>query len=222
MREIVRLSKAEGRRYCEGTPIWSKAKKVILHHTWSPNSRAYTGPETVRAIQRYHVEERGWKDIGYHLLIAPNGDTYPGRPMTEYGAHCKGQNEHIGVAAIANFDEEAPAGWGGIWQLCECLSILLNRIKVGSAGLHFHREYADKSCPGRNLQLDALRARISTSTGANSVRVVGPDGATIICNARIETNWVVRVDLRPFAEALGYVLDASQWPTVTVRKEGQV
>ena len=217
MREIVRLSKLEGKRYCLETAIWSKAKKVILHHTWSPNSSQYTGPETVRAIQRYHVEERGWKDIGYHLLIAPNGDTYPGRPMTEYGAHCTGQNEHIGVACIANFDEEDPYAWGGIDQLRECLSILLSRMKVGVQGLHFHTEYAaDKSCPGKRMRL-SMRVEL-LSRNQNGVKVVGPDGTTISCNARLENNAVVRVDLRQFAEELGYVVDASKWPVILIRR----
>lgn len=59
----------------------------------------------VATIRRWHVA-RGWKDVGYHFVIKPDGEIEVGRMLDEIGAHCKGYNETsigtclIGVAAF--------------------------------------------------------------------------------------------------------------------------
>lgn len=54
----------------------------------------------VKSIRHYHVS-KGWKDIGYHFIIRPDGVIEQGRPLEQMGAHCKDQNKFsIGTCLI--------------------------------------------------------------------------------------------------------------------------
>ena len=55
----------------------------------------------VNEIRRWHVEDNGWSDIGYHYVIRRNGDVEIGRPLDRSGAHTKGYNANsIGVCLV--------------------------------------------------------------------------------------------------------------------------
>lgn len=44
----------------------------------------------VRQIQTFHIESRGWFDIGYNFLIGGDGAAYEGRGWKTEGAHTLG------------------------------------------------------------------------------------------------------------------------------------
>ncbi len=46
----------------------------------------------VRGIQNFHIDDRGWADIGYHFLVGENGKVYEGRGWDRQGAHSPGFN----------------------------------------------------------------------------------------------------------------------------------
>lgn len=48
-------------------------------------------------IRRWHVEDNGWSDIGYHQVIRRNGVIELGRPLHLTGSHARGYN-HDSVA----------------------------------------------------------------------------------------------------------------------------
>lgn len=77
---------------------------------------------TLEGVRRFHVQERGWDDIGYHFLIT-NGDpgrqrhdgvdrspekagdglSWAGRPLGIQGAHVRGHNEgNVGVCMVGH------------------------------------------------------------------------------------------------------------------------
>lgn len=60
--------------------------------TTPAEERARRNREAMEAIRRDHVERRGWRDIGYHAVTFPDGETLPGRPAGEIGAHVRGFN----------------------------------------------------------------------------------------------------------------------------------
>lgn len=69
-------------------------KLVVLHCSDSDN----VAHDNVKTIKKWHVEERGWSDIGYHFVITRDGQVYPGRPLDKQGAHAKGHNKYsIGI-----------------------------------------------------------------------------------------------------------------------------
>jgi len=50
------------------------------------------GPVDIETIRRWHVEERGWLDVGYHVYIRRNGVIEIGRDFGASGAHAAGYN----------------------------------------------------------------------------------------------------------------------------------
>ena len=52
-------------------------------------------------IRNWHVNERGWRDIGYHKVIKRNGDVEDGRDVRDSGAHAAGYNsKSVGVCMV--------------------------------------------------------------------------------------------------------------------------
>ena len=50
--------------------------RIILHCSATPEGRDV--PASV--IRRWHIEDRGWSDIGYHFVIRLDGTVEAGRP----------------------------------------------------------------------------------------------------------------------------------------------
>jgi N-acetylmuramoyl-L-alanine amidase len=70
-------------------------KSVILHCTATTLDKVLT----VKEVRRWHVQGRGWSDIGYHFLIHQDGTIERGRHIDKVGAHTWGNNYgSIGVA----------------------------------------------------------------------------------------------------------------------------
>ena len=72
---------------------------------------SFTKPEQdwgVNEIRRIHVEEKGWRDIGYHVVIRRDGTMEHGRDFSEPGAHARGYNKRsLGVCLIGGM---SPSG----------------------------------------------------------------------------------------------------------------
>ena len=78
-----------------------KIDTLIVHCTatraaWWADRRPQ---EKVDEVRSWHVEKRGWSDIGYHYLIDRDGTVVEGRPIEKTGAHAKGYNKtSVGIA----------------------------------------------------------------------------------------------------------------------------
>jgi hypothetical protein len=109
----------------QGTPEFAPITKLIVHHTDTSNGDSDPAA-TVRAIYVFHVQVRGWNDIGYNFLVDAQGRVYEGRYARDYlpgethngesvqgdgviGAHAIGANTgSVGVALLGTFDSVAP------------------------------------------------------------------------------------------------------------------
>ncbi|MFE4826789.1 N-acetylmuramoyl-L-alanine amidase [Streptomyces sp. NPDC056672] len=91
-----------------------KIKAVVVHHTAESNT--YTcaqGPAVVRGIYAYHVQQLGWKDVGYNFLVDKCGTIYEGRKggvdRPVMGAHAYGFNaETTGISVLGTYTDTAP------------------------------------------------------------------------------------------------------------------
>ena len=73
-----------------------KANEIIVHCSATKEYKDYD----VEDIRKWH-KERGFKDIGYHFVITRDGIIQRGRPMSQFGAHCRGHNKNsIGICLI--------------------------------------------------------------------------------------------------------------------------
>ncbi|EPX78509.1 hypothetical protein Salmuc_03620 [Salipiger mucosus DSM 16094] len=66
--------------------------KIIVHAsaTQADWMDGYPTGTKMAEIRRWHVEDRGWSDIGYHFLIDRDGTVARGRPLERIGAHFPG------------------------------------------------------------------------------------------------------------------------------------
>lgn len=143
-------------------PVTRPVTSVIVHHTERPTGAQYAGMPTIQAVRRYHVEERGWSDNGYHIMVGPPGDIFLCRPLELEGAHTLGQNAHsVGLSYVADFDTEAPAAHAGLAVGQRLVAAMLGRWSLGLEAIRFHREFAVKSCPGWTLELEEYRREVA-------------------------------------------------------------
>lgn len=64
----------------------------------------------VAEIRKWHVEQRKFKDIGYHFLIHLDGTIERGRPWDQPGAHAKGYNNNsVGICYVGGLDSKGKA-----------------------------------------------------------------------------------------------------------------
>lgn len=132
---------------------------IILHHSLTEDGIAVNW----QAIRRYHTETLGWNDIGYHFgveFIHRGHEVLVGRPLDMTGAHTIGMNDRgIGVCVVGNYDVQYPRE-EMLSRLVPLLRVLCGIFKIPPENIMGHRDYAEKSCPGKNFDLNIIRARL--------------------------------------------------------------
>jgi len=120
--------------------------KIIVHCTATPEGRDVSVDE----IRRWHVDERGWSDIGYHWIITLSGAIEKGRPESRSGAHAKGFNKNsIGVCYVGGVDATMKPKDTRTEGQKETLRCLLEdlRERYPNAEIIGHRDVSSKACP---------------------------------------------------------------------------
>ena len=98
----------------QSAPSYGTIKTGFVHHTVNANDYSRDDvPKLMRSIYAYHVEARGWRDIGYNFLVDRFGRIWEGRwggvDKAVVGAHTLGYNEvGFAMSAIGNFEEVQP------------------------------------------------------------------------------------------------------------------
>ena len=130
-----------------------KINEIIIHCTATPEGRDVM----VEELRRWH-KARGFADVGYHYVIARDGEVKAGRKEETMGAHCSGRNAHsIGVCYVGGLDKSGKAKDTRteaqkasmaelVRQLCARYSLDIQK------DVHGHREYAAKACPSFDVR----------------------------------------------------------------------
>jgi len=72
--------------------------KIIIHCSATKNFMHVPA----KTIKKWHMD-KGWSDIGYHIVIQPDGEVELGRPLNVIGAHTRGFNrDSIGICMVGN------------------------------------------------------------------------------------------------------------------------
>ena len=172
----------------------SSVRAVVVHHTAGSNDYSQADvPRRIRADYAYHVQARGWSDLGYNLVVDRFGGIWEGRAggigRAVIGAHAAGFNTGtLGVSLLGDMTKAQPtaatvramgrvaAYAAATWRFDPTGSVVLTskgsprygsgtRVRLGR--VHGHRDTGRTACPG------ALYDRLGTiRTGA--ARLLGP------------------------------------------------
>ena len=91
---------------------------------------------------------RGWNNIGYGYLVAPDGTVYEGRGFEIVAAHSPGKNHEPSVALIGDYSTRPPTE-------AQHRAVYALKALLDAGDLRGHRENTATSCPG-----DAAMAKI--------------------------------------------------------------
>ena len=122
-----------------------KVNKIIIHCTATPEGRDVSIDE----VRRWHVEERGWRDVGYHFLVRLDGTVEEGRPIEMTGAHTRSHNwDSIGIAYSGG------TGKNGEWldtrtdaQKDALVDLICQLHDCYGGTVYGHRDFSEKACP---------------------------------------------------------------------------
>lgn len=135
-------------------------KQIVVHHSATKDS----GTVSWNAIRKFHVEQNGWQDIGYHAGIELVGDRYEcmvGRSITIPGAHCEGHNkDSLGFCFVGDYDAVAPNPEMLAVAVDRVLAPWCFRFNIPIDRIYGHRQFSPKTCPGKLFSVDMLREMI--------------------------------------------------------------
>lgn len=123
-----------------------KIDKIIVHCSATPVTA------TVEDIRKYHLS-LGYKYIAYHYIVGFDGRLYFGRPVSEVGAHCKGENQHsIGICLIGGKDR-FDFSLSQLVTLCDLIKLLCYKNDLSIDNVFSHYEFnKNKNCPWFNIK----------------------------------------------------------------------
>lgn len=126
---------------------WASRSVFMGHYS------AASATQTPRQIQDYHMNVRGWEDIGYNFLInSVSGVIYEGRGWTTLGAHCAGHNtEAIGVCIIGTDRKGVQDVSDAARRAFKWLYEEANDRKGRKLTLLGHRDRGATACPGDEI-----------------------------------------------------------------------
>ncbi len=161
-----------------------ETKGIVVHHTVTAAADDVDDfSPIVNAIYEYHTNTRGWGDIGYNILVAPNGQVFEGRAggFDVAGAHARGYNyETFGIAMIGNFEIDVPSStqldalMRSIISVASNYDLDINDTYTANGTtedvLSGHRDVGKTACPGKNMYalLPAVRKITSKILNTNS------------------------------------------------------
>lgn len=143
--------------------------RITYHHTDGHYTTTLADSlNEVRFIQDFHMNGRGWNDIGYHFLIDAAGNIFQGRPENVIGAHTENANtDNIGIAFLGMYhpprnDKVTRESLDAFLRLGR---YLIKKYGIDPNSLKGHRDYKSTDCPGDELY--ALRAQLRKELAAS-------------------------------------------------------
>ena len=118
-----------------------RVDRVFLHCSASDDP----DHDDIDTIRRWHVDERGWSDVGYHYFIRSDGTLQEGRPLERIPAAQAGHNAGTVAICLHGLAEESFTD-----DQLRTLTALAREIDEACSGrvtFHGHCEVSPKSCP---------------------------------------------------------------------------
>jgi hypothetical protein len=132
--------------------------EIHVHHTYAPSHKDFNGSNHKKlqdGMKGFHIRSRGFQDIAQHITIFPDGKIMTGRNINVSPASATNYNDSDSdgqhpfmFEIIGNFDLGHDKLQGK--QLESAVAVTRYFYNKGAA-IKFHREMANKSCPGSGV-----------------------------------------------------------------------
>ncbi|XP_077536154.1 peptidoglycan recognition protein 3-like [Haemaphysalis longicornis] len=127
---------------------------LFVHHTTEDECLDFASCSAkMRYWQDFHMNTRGWDDLGYSFLIGGDGRVYVSRGWDRSGRHTFGYNNvALAVSFMGDFSRRLPSR-AALWSLYRLIQCGLAQGKIHpSFTLHGHRDAnCGTTCPGDAL-----------------------------------------------------------------------
>jgi hypothetical protein len=191
------------------------------------------GLDKVAEIRRWHVQDTGWSDIGYHYVIDRDGGVYRGRSEQKVGAFEPKTNARaIGICLVGGYGSSATDAFSQHYtpEQEATLRRLISALQDKHAGITRvtgHNDYSTKACPGfkvdRWLKNQPARVFTESKTAAGSGAAVAAGGGLagvevvkLLSEATTETKTAVTEAQAAKAEAMAAPADPLRWVLLAV------
>ncbi|WP_270886447.1 FG-GAP-like repeat-containing protein [Pedococcus sp. 5OH_020] len=159
-------------------PGYGTVKGAFVHHTVNSNTYSQADvPGLIRSIYAFHVDSRGWDDIGYNFIVDRFGRIWEGRKggvdRAVIGAHTAGFNaQGFAMAALGTYDTaRAPDVVIAAYVQLFAWKFAIHGVDPrrttyyntkGNNAISGHRDMGTTECPGDALyaQLGAIRSKV--------------------------------------------------------------
>lgn len=151
--------------------VSSRWECIVIHHAASDKA-------TPQGMRDWHVNGRGWDDLGYHFVIGNgvnygDGQVYVGGRWRDqkHGAHCKTKNNYyndhgVGICLIGDLQSRRPTQ-KQLDALAQLLSFLTAKCGIGRSKILTHGGITGKTaCPGRYFSLNDVLRRMELRSAA--------------------------------------------------------
>jgi N-acetylmuramoyl-L-alanine amidase len=201
----------------QGPPDYGQVLGAFVHHTAGTNTySADEVPAIIRGIYAYHVNGRGWRDIGYNFLIDRFGRTWEGRyggiDQAVVGAHTAGYNSNaFAMSVLGTYTSKEPepdviAGYKRLFAWKFFRHGVIPSIAVAYPDqktlqpVAGHRDTSATECPGQRLYdwIPNIRAGTTRVMGelpatvVSRIRVSGPASAAVGSTITLRVWWSAR------------------------------
>lgn len=138
---------------------------IMIHHT---AVSIKTNDDQLKANDDYHKSKWHFESslgffLGYNYEISGNGTVRQARADGEVTAACPQDNMNDGrcihIALDGHFDIERPTPQQ-IYALRDLLIRLTKEYNIKGENILAHNQYANKSCPGQNFDMEFVRGLI--------------------------------------------------------------
>lgn len=167
---FTKMNISEFQNWIQHLRIGRLVSRIQQHHTYIPSYAHFDGSNHFalqRSMKEHHVNRNGWRDIGQHFTIFPDGSILTGRNIELSPACIYGNNqgsiciENLGYFDSGN-DVMTAAQQEAIVKLTAAICQKLN-LPVNTDAIVYHHWFrmdngyrndgagGNKSCPGTNF-----------------------------------------------------------------------
>ena len=129
-------------------------RRVTIHHSamYFRDTRPAACAAQIQRIQKEHMGNRDYGDIGYHFLIDSGGRIFQGRELKWQGAHAGGKDganntQNIGICMLGDFLHRPPTP-AAMKSLELLVADLRGKFQIPTSRLFAHTEFTGSECPG--------------------------------------------------------------------------